>query len=106
MAYYPRYELVCQDCDSRLSISEGSRDFVEHNEYVNEGLDWFRWCGNCQKETKQKIEEVSSLSKRRQKAKKTITELLKYHNLKTSDLSAKFQNWKVELDKLDTEAKI
>lgn len=101
-----RYELVCEICDGTFPISEGSSVFAKQREYAEEGLDWYNWCGQCQKKTKQKIEEVSLLSKGRQKAKKTITELLKYHNLKTSDLPAKFQNWETDLAKLDTEYQV
>lgn len=102
----PKYELVCEICDSGLSVSEGSRIFAEQRGYVKEGLDWYNWCGQCQKTTKQKIEEVSSLSKERRKVKNNVTKLIKYYDLKASDLSAKFRNWKAELDKLDTEEKI
>jgi hypothetical protein len=93
------YEKVCKVCDSRIPVSGGSRDFAEWNECNEKGLDWLDWCSNCQKETKQEIKEFIPLIC--QKAKKSITRILKYYNLKTSDLSVEFQNWEVELDKLD-----
>jgi len=100
------YEKVCKICDSRISVFESSNDFARYNECVNEGLDWFSWCGNCQKETITIIKEFASLSKRCQRAKKTITRILKHYNLKTSDLSVEFQNWEVELDELDNEEEL
>jgi hypothetical protein len=33
------YEKVCGDCGSGISISQGSRDFTEYNEYIKEGFD-------------------------------------------------------------------
>lgn len=106
-----RYELVCCECDDRMSISKGSRDFKEYEEYkhsksAKNGFGWYRWCGNCQRETKQKIERFSILPKKKKRTKETITEFLKDLDLKTSDLSSEFQDWEVKLSKLDDVGKI
>ncbi|KLL01597.1 MAG: hypothetical protein MRERC_6c017 [Mycoplasmataceae bacterium RC_NB112A] len=39
-------------------------------------------------------------------AKQQINQLLKHHNLKTSDLPQKYQNWEKDLEKLETKEKI